>query len=706
MISIKGSKSFKSVIILVFATFLIGNVVALSWENPSGDLTSDPFSPNVSEIDGDEAVNFSLIEVDGDNSYEDREASIGDDYAYYDEFNPGDDNSGRYDLVAESYDSGGDTLDSISKEITVDGTSPEVEFPDYDYVSAYPSITVELGDEHTGISGEDSYSASADNNADVESVSGFDECSAGNSCSVTFDIDTGEMSTGDDFSLEVTVEDRVGNQEVDNKIFTFDDSFQADQPEFELVDADNNLNVRLDGDADVDVTVGNIDQEESEVKVSCRVEGDEVDSTGWSSTEDFSCSIPFEDVEETTSGISVEACDRAGNCDTSSERYYTFDAEDPVLELFETTREYRVYTGDFFVEYEAFDAASGIDRLEYFFYPGTSQGDGNAVEFDGEDEFRVDTALLDEEGEHTVYLRAVDNVGRWSSIESIDFEYYPDEEPQMSIDAEENFSVEANQTGYMNVIVENTGKLLIESETIEASSEILEGERTVEGLEEGDRQNAEFELSPRENETGIWDVTFSSQQIEASDTVQVLVEASDSQRDHVDSELSRYSELRDDLEANISGLRESGLNGELNSTLNTGTSEFTQNVKTIQEHVDQGEYHRALAVVDRLEASYQSASSTLSEIEEQHRKNELKSGLLKLFVGLSMIAVAVGAFVYTGRRDDIDFEFSEFDFEMPDNSIGEKVEEVVEKVKDKASEIRDKIAEEEEQVEEKFDGFR
>ena len=700
MISIKGQKALKAGFTLILLTLVIGNVSALEWEDPSGDLTAVPFTPNVSDLGTDvDGVNFSLVDGPRDD-IEDQEATIGGDFAYYSEFNPGDGNSGDYTLEAESYDSSGNVVDSISKDVTVDGEGPEISFPSDEFVRNDPDITVELADEHTGISGDDTYSATVDNNAQVEGVNGFDECSSGNTCTVDFEIDTGDLSNGDNFNLDVTAEDRVGNENTADKVFTFDDSFQADEPEFTVEDADENNNVDLSGDVNLDVTVGNIDEEESDVQVKCLVDGDEVSTTDWEDEEDFSCEIPSEEVDDDTADISVGACDRAGNCDQSSEDSYTFDSMSPEIESFSTSRDYDVYSGDFDVNYEAFDSASGVEELEYFFYAGTSPGDGQSVAYDGEGEFKVDTALLDGEGEQTVYLRARDAVGHWSDVQSIDFEFHPDATPQVSLEASDDFSVEAGSSGDIDVVVENTGKLLIQSVTVEASSQLVNGSKTVEDLTEGDSANAEFEISPTENQTGLWNVSFNSESPEASDSVEVLVQANSEQRENVDSELETYSARLEQIKSNVSELQSSGLNQELNDSLNSGVSSFVQQVETAQSFQESGEYYRALSAIESIDASYEAASSTVDEVRSDHEANEFRQTLMMAFLGLLIIGGAGGVFLYTSDRKELEIEaLNDLDVEIPElGGIGEKVSEKVEAFKEK-------LAEEEEEVEEKFNGF-
>ncbi len=679
---------------------LVTGASALEWEDPGdGDSVSDNVLFNVSN---DADSEFVVFEVEGPNDETINETGVqGEQYVTH-EFSAGSGNSGDYTVTAEDQENNTATV-----EFLLDRDSPEVEKRDgREFVQHDPELEFVVSDEHTAVV---NLTASNDFNEDVDVEDGerTNVCSAGGQCTESFDVGTDGVSQGDTFNVEIYAEDLVGNQFEESFSYVLDDEFEADTPQFEIEEADDNNNVRLDSNVDVDIEINNIAEEQSEVQVECLVDGDTVDTTGWDDSTDFSCSIPFDEVEDSNRGVQVEACDRAGNCESSTETFYTFDSEDPEVDFFDTYTDYRVFTDDFMVEYEASDSASGVSELEYFFEPGTMEGDGNSVAFDGEEEFRADTALLEEEGEHTLHLRAKDNVGRWSEIESLDFEYYPDEEPQLDIDAEDNFTVEANDTGFIDVIVENTGVLLIESETIEASSEILEDENTVEDLREGDTENAEFEIAAFENQTGLWDIEFSAEAIDASDSVEILVEANEEQRDYVDEEFEEYQDRRADLEENISTLQDSGLNGELNDTLQAGTSSFTELMDNVQNLIDEGEYHEAINQVDSLESSYQSAVSTLDDVKDEHRAERIKNTLLMIFLGLSIVAAAGAAFIYTGGKRDLDdLELPEIDLDIPENNVTEKIEHIAEKASEKFHDLKERIKEEEEQVEDKFEGFR
>lgn len=686
-------KKVQFIALSLFLLFTVVNVSAVTWESPSSeDSVPDNVELNVSN---DQSSNWINFDIEGPNNDEENVTGVsGDEHVTY-TLSAGSGNSGQYTVEASDDSGGTDTV-----EFLLDRDDPEVMKKDNtEYVQNDPNLQFSVSDEHTAVT---EFNASSGFEVTVENGEKTNVCSAGGECTVSIDVDTEEVVQGDTFTIDVEATDLVGNTFDDSFSYTLDNTFQADEPEFEIPDADEDRNVRLDGDVDVDVTIGNIDDEESDVRVKCLVEGDEVDTTDWDDNEDFSCTIPSEDVDDETADVQVEACDRAGNCDSSSEYSYTFDSTDPEIDSLDFSRSYNVFTGDFDITYETSDSASGVKEIEYFFSPGTLEGEGTIVSYDGQNSFRADTALIDEDGEHTIYVRARDSVGRWSDIESLDFEYYPDEVPQISIDAQDDFVVDSNSTGNIDVIVENTGKLLVESAEIASSSPLINETNTVEDLGEGESENSEFGISPTEHQTGQWNITFSSDDPEASDTVEILVDANEQQRQKVDDRLVQYTDRLEKLRSNASDLREDGLDSDLNSSLSSELSDFSATVDSIKGYVESDQYHRALAEVEALDAEYNSASNTLDTVEEQHAANEFRDTITMLTLGLVIVLAGIGAFIYTGKRDDL-----EIPIELPDGwDIPEFNTGIIDTAEEFVEGIKERLNEEEEKAEEAFEGFR
>jgi len=690
VIDITGKK-VQFAVLSLFLMFTVVNVSAVSWESPSsGDSVQDGIELNVSNDQDSNWINF---DVEGPNDDEENVTGVsGDEYVTY-TLSAGSGNSGQY--TVEASDDAGDTE---SVDFLLDRTNPDVSKKDNrDYVQDDPNLQFSVSDEFTAVT---DFNASAGFEVTVEDGEKTNVCSAGGECTVSIDVDTGEVVQGDTFTIDVEASDLVGNTFDDSFSYTLDNSFQADEPEFDITDADEENDVDLDGDVDVDVELTNMEDEESDVRVKCLIDGDEVDTTDWDDSEEFSCTIPSEEVDDENVDVSVEACDRAGNCDSSDDESYTFDSSDPEIEEISFSNDYNVFTEDFDVNVEASDTASGVEELEYFFSETTDEGDGTSIAYDGEDSFKADTALIDEEGQHTIYVRAMDGVGRWSDIRSLEFEYYPDEVPTVSIDAQDDFTVDSGNSANIDVVIENTGKLLVESAEITSSSPLINETNTVEDLEAGDSKNAEFEVSPTEHQTGLWNITFNSDDPEASDTVEILVEANSDQRQRVDTRLEEYTSRLESLKSNASDLREEGLESDLNSSLSSEVSDFSAKVDSIRSHVESDQYYRALAEVEALDAEYNSASNTLDNVEEEHEANQFRQTLMMLALGLVIILAGVGAFIYTGKDEDVDIPIDLPEgWEVPELAIRERIEDVLQ-------DIRERIDKEEEKAEEAFEGFK
>jgi hypothetical protein len=668
---------------------VIGSTAAIEFNSPP-DNTADGFDVNVTDFSTD-AVNFTL---EGPNTIKNREADVSGDYATT-TFNVGDGNSGDYTLTAEAVDNGSVEA-SQEIDILVDGTDPSVERASQnEYVQSNPQLEFTVSDDYTAVTSVsyDSFSTSVDDD------SRGDVCGSGGECSVNFDVDSEDVSSGNTFTVDITAEDMVGNDVTEDFQYTLDDSYQADEPDFSVEDNEDGV-VALDGDVNVDVTVSGMDDEVSDVRVKCMVDGDEVSSSDWDDSEDFSCEIPEDEVEDETVDVSVEACDRAGNCEESDEEEITFDGSDPVLESFSTVQEYKVFGDDFNVDYEAYDSATDIETVEYFFSTAVLPGEGNEAVVEDQ-EFKVETSLLSEDSnQHTVYMRVQDEAGRWSETRSVDFEYYPNADPSVSLSIPENFSVTAGESRGFDAVVENTGKLMIGSINVSFSSDILEEEDTVENLEGGESRNVEFVFSPNRSQIGEWPVEVSTNGPVDSVSTTVLVEANSKQRNIVDSKLENYSALLEDLNSNVSSLKQDGLNEELESSLDSGVSSFREIVQSAQEYVDEGDYYQAYSTLENVEAQYSEASQTFEDVSEKHSINERNSMIMMVLAGLALILVAGGAFVYTREDYELLEQLEAGEYELPEmGGVGETLSL-------KLSDLKSFLKKEEEEVEDAFQGFQ
>jgi hypothetical protein len=688
-------KVLKTAFLLTTAILVIGSSAAIEWESPgAGEV-----------IPGDQTLNFTddssgeaSMWYRADDGWEDifiNASNSGTSTFYWAETSPSFGDAGSVnDLELKA----NTTSDEETITVTLDQGGPDVSLQDSDleFVGDDPTITVTADDDYSNI---DSLTASA---AFTEVLAEDErDCSSGKKCIKEFDLETNSLSSGNIIDLTLEATDQVGNPDSSNPSLTFDNSFEADTPEFSVEENEDGV-VALDGEVNVDVTVDNIDEETSDqVKVKCLIDSDELNSEWYDSDDsDYSCELSEDEVEDETVEVSVEVCDQAGNCEKSDEEEITFDGSDPVMESFSTVQEYKVFGDDFNVEYDASDSATDIANVEYFFSTAALPGEGNEADVEDQ-EFKVETSLLSEDSnQHTVYMRVQDEAGRWSDYSSVDFEYYPNANPSVSLSVPENFSMTAGQSRGFDAVAENTGKLMIGSVNVSFSSDLFEGDKTVEDLEGDESRNVEFVLEPKRSQIGEWSVEVSTSGPVDSASTTVLVEANSEQRNTVDEKIENYSALLEDLKSNVSSLKKDGLNEELEESMNSGVSSFRETVESAQEYVDQKNYYRAFTTLENVENQYSEASQTFEQVSEKHKINERNSMIMMVLAGLALILVAGGAFVYT--RDDYDLveQLEAGEYELPE--IGG----VKEALSEKFSDLKSFLKSEEEQVEDAFEGFK
>jgi len=631
--------------------------------------------------------------------------------------------SGNYDLKANTSDG----EEAVLEDIMFDKDSPELTFPDRQFVGDNPTLTVKIRDDHSGPD-PDSYDASVDNNANIGNIDGFDSCTPGNDCNVDIEIGTDDLNTNADFVLTLDAEDNVGNtveSDEKTKTFTYDGGYEADAPEIEGFDVDiENGVAAVNDDVDVDVNVPNIDEEISDaMQVECIVDSDVVDTTDWGDSNSFECELPIGEIENQEVDVEVRACDRVNHCKESSTRTVTFDANDPEVDSFDTKQEYRVFGDDFEVEYEASDEATSIENVQYFFSSAFTDGDGyDASAADGS--FTVDTSKLrGDSNERTVYIRVQDEAGRWSSLEEesqIDFEYYPEAQPEISLNATSNFSVESGASEDLDVMLENPGKLRLENVNISLESQITDSSQNVEVLEGGETTQISFDLNPNESHLGNSDAEVSSSGPLDSETINIQVNANNEQKNDVDGKLENYSSRLEQLNSNISKLRTEGLEGDLNDTIESNTSDFKETVLSAQEHVDEGDYYKAYNVLENVDKEFSEANQSFSQVEKQHELNMRNEKMM--FAGLAVLMLSLTG-IYYSRSTESDFDLSEIGLKIPDRfnvpslskvelslpdtfSGNIRADNIGSAVDEKLGSVKEFIQEEEEEVEEGFEGFR
>ena len=513
------------------------------------------------------------------------------------------------------------------------------------------------------------------------------------------------MSPGDGFTLSVDAEDVVGNTDSESKTFTYDDGYDASTPEFSVQDADDDNNIRMDDeDQDKDITVAvSGEDEDAPVQITCFVGGDEVYQTKFESVDsdgtEYTCEIPGEDYSGSSEEIYVEACDQAGHCESSEERTYSFDYSNPVVGSFETKQSYNVFNSNFDVSYEASDEASGIEEMEYSLSPTTMPGNGNTVNFDeNEGSFTVDTSSLSR-GEHTVYFRVRDGVDRWSNVASLDFKFYPNELPSLSVSADERLNITAGSAENLATQVENTGQLFIGTANITVSgAQFADKTQELSNIAPDDSIPVDFRLNPNTSHIGLHTLSVESEEPPASTQVEVLVEANSEQENEVESKVSNLTSKLESLENNISNLRNSGLSSDLNSTLSENVSDFITSVRKAEEYVEQGDHYKAMNEFEGISEKYEIARQSYSNVKEEHELNK-RNVMIRGFMALFFIGViGGGAFLYT--REDYEVDLSEY--KLPESGAIKLDFDL----SDEVDSIKEFIKEEEEEVEEGFEGFR
>jgi hypothetical protein len=628
----------KSLLLIAFLGVALQPGLALEFQSPSDQKVADPFEVNVTGSDENQ-VSVTLEGEDVDFSST-SEVDTPDGYGTT-EFDVGGTDSGDYSLTAEAVNDSGDVKSSIEKQIFVDAEKPSVERSDeYRYVNEGSEIQMTVSDDQSAVTDLEAESFSVD----LEDGTRDNVCGPGGVCTVSFDFDRGDAAQGDQFTVSVEASDFVGNTYSRDISYVYDSEFEADKPEFTVEDAEDGI-VQLDSDVEVDVEVQDVEDEQSDIKVRCLVDGEEVDTSGWDNEESFSCSIPEDEVNDEAADISVEAVDRAGNTVESDERSISFDSSEPDVEEFELVQEYNTFRRDFEARFEADDSLTGIDRAEYLFDIDTDEGDGYEVQEEGE--FKVDTSDISRNGSKTVYLRVQDGSGRWSEYESVEFRYFPESSETLRISTPQDFELRAGSSTDYNIEVENTGELLVESVVVTVSSRLFEKSVTLEELEGGDSETVSVSLSPNESQTGRYEVSVSSQSPDEEVTGKLTVRASEDQRSRVRELLENLSSANASISGNLSDISRKASEQELERT-SSSVQTFQSEIRRIEAAVENGSYYQALPALETAEQRKQEALESLRDVENSVEARETKSTILNVLLAGVLITVVI---LYAHRRD-------------------------------------------------------
>ncbi|MFB6213566.1 MAG: CARDB domain-containing protein [Candidatus Nanohaloarchaea archaeon] len=396
--------------------------------------------------------------------------------------------------------------------------------------------------------------------------------------------------------------------------------------------------------------------ESADVTVSCLDSGGDTIDTDTLSDGAVTASCDIDDeYEDSTVDLSVEVCDQAGNCDTSGESTFTFDSSQP--NVFESNIPGSVVNSDFPVEFTASDA-SGIQELEYFYDDSTvNEGSGTSVDIDGSSgEFTASVNGLSE-GQHTVYFRVKDEAGRWSSTESLEFDYRPDAQPEITMEAPSSISVTAGDSTGFQVNVKNTGDIFIGSSNITASAEgVFSDSKTVEELAPTNSTTVSFSVSTVADDLGKHTITLSVSNPETSKTIGLVVEATSQQESSLDTKLSDYETKLQQLQQKVEA-KKGDLPKDLESRLEANLSGFRQKVQDARQAKQNGNYYRVSSSLEGIESDYQAAQSSFENVKKADNRRDTRRWMMIGGGLVLLLAIAGGGFYYYENDREFDFDF-------------------------------------------------
>jgi hypothetical protein len=672
-----SSKLKKFGFALLLSTLTIGFAASISIESPSQDAVQDGITINASNDADSSWINF---EIDGPNDDKSNETEVeSKDYVTYD-FTAGNNNYGEYTITVEDNESNTD-----SKDVTIDGEAPSVSFPDdLDYVGSNPSVNVDIDDSHSGVNSVD---ASASGDAEVDNVDdGI--CDGSSSCEVTIDVDTGDMDEGDEFDLEVTPEDEVGNSDTDSiDGIVLDTGYDGDESaDVQWSESGSNI---LDGfsNEDQDVTVSMEGDSVTDTTVSCLIDGSEVSSDTMDASgeeKDFECSIESDEYASSSFELTVEAEDEAGNSETIVEdKEMYWDTSAPSISELENPEGVSTFNDGFDLSFSASDDSSGFQTLEYYFDASTSIGEGNKVSLDepGSDSIDREISIKPNgigQDNHTVYVRVEDNTGK-TQVESFDFEYYPDREPKVNLKASESIEVTSGQTTSLTLTVRNDSPFFLSSVEVSGeSSSLWNGSISASGLEEGDSVDKTIEVDSTSVEVGKHNLKLVADTGDSTN-VKVIVRATEEQKTSIEDSLEDWENKSSSLKENVSSI----------STLeesNENISGFTSKVSSIRDSVENGNYYQAKAKLENIQEDFEKAESTYSKAKKQHKSKMRTRLFIAALFGVLLIGGGSAAGLLAYRNEEFDVEELSMPDGLPELGVMDRISELVEEAEEKEEE--------------------
>lgn len=457
------------------------------------------------------------------------------------------------------------------------------------------------------------------------------------------------------YEVECSAEDHA-NQSLDGECgweFTVDAEYQGPtsmdfDPSPGTIEVDTGTN-------DIEASVNTTGDELTQKDYTCMVDGEEVDNGSLDLHEQnedtevtFTCEIPAEYSGENFEFL-VELTDQSNGFAATNEVEYGFDAYPPEIDVLSPADDATTFNDDFVMEYEASDDVSGVDDVEYFLGDDPGEGEANSLP-DTEGNFEIDTAGMSA-GPHTLSIRAVDEVERWSDIETFGFDYAPDEQPQLEIEIENNFEAEAEDTTVMDVDLTNTGDVVVPSGHIDLS-DYSDG-ASYDSISPGDSSTFGISISPTSEDLGEQTIIIDPNSVDASKETTILVTADEESRNVIDTKLDSYYNTYQNMSDDIEDLN-TRLNENRSSRINSSFEEFESSVQEAQEAVEDGEYYRASEILDNVEENMENAQQTVSDVEEEQRVENRNRYLIIIFGVL--ILIGLGAW-YVNKSEKYEFDF-------------------------------------------------
>jgi hypothetical protein len=414
-------------------------------------------------------------------------------------------------------------------------------------------------------------------------------------------------------------------------------------------------------------------------------------------TDEFFCEI-----DSIRSGsrfdLSVNVEDEAGNSQTLVEdKQMIWDTDAPSIDNLEQSEGVSTFNSEFSLSTLVSDDATGIENMEYYFDANTEIGDGTSINLDNtgaetvEKEFTVSPGDLSQ-GSHTVYIRAEDGTGQ-TAVESFDFEYFPNRNPSVNLGAPDSVEVTSGESTEFTLSIENGAPFFLNGVEVSGDGAVWNGTVTATNLEEGDSVEKVITVDASNMEVGEYDLVLETSDTGDSSTVNVVVRATESQKESIDSNLQDWQDRRSELEENISRI------GTL-ETDNENITGFTEKLDNAESAIEDGNYYQAKSYLKDIDSSYSQASETFREKEQQHQINQRNKLFMLLFGGI--VLLGGGAFGFLFYRDgEIDLEGLE-DIELPSEVPDIQKLGVVDRIKELLNSAEEDVEEENNHG---FDGF-